>query len=456
MIQSWLRSGITYRCSLCLCLLSLWVLSAQPARCQSQESPQAEMVVSPEPGWPQWGGPRRDHWCLEQGLSPAWPIEGPRKIWQATNLGQGYSSPVISRNRIYLTGEVNDNLCVWALDLEGRMLWSATNGAAWKGPYPGARACGALGDGRLFHLNAHGRLACFDAASGQERWAVNVLEKFEGENLTWALGECLLVDGSRVIVTPGGKKALMAALDVNQGQTIWTSPPLRCYPSADATAEQLDASQEGFDSAGYASPILFTFRGRRLIANCSWRHLFCVDADTGELLWKQPLVTRYKVIAITPVLYRDAVFATAPDSEGGKLWRLFMDGPRVAVSRLWTTPLDTCHGGVVVVDNMLVGPWYRAEKGWASVDAATGEVRHHLKDLAMGSVLKADGRLYCLSQEGEMALVQLSTEGFTIKSRFRLTPKKVNDAWAHPVILDKKLYLRYHETLYCYDIDGHN
>jgi hypothetical protein len=101
---------------------------------------------------------------------------------------------------------------------------------------------------------------------------------------------------------------------------------------------------------------------------------------------------------------------------------------------------------------MLVGSYYRTEKGWAGVDARTGEVRHRLKDLAMGSVLSADGRLYCLSQEGEMALVQLDAQGFALKGRFRLTPPKVTDAWTHPVILDGRLYLRYQENLYCYEI----
>ena len=69
-------------------------------------------------------------------------------------------------------------------------------------------------------MNAHGRVACLAADSGKVLWAVDVLDRFRGEEPTWAMSECLLVDGSRVIVTPGGDKALLAALDKDSGQTV--------------------------------------------------------------------------------------------------------------------------------------------------------------------------------------------------------------------------------------------
>ncbi|MBU4460663.1 MAG: PQQ-binding-like beta-propeller repeat protein, partial [Verrucomicrobia bacterium] len=169
------------------------------------------LLASPEPGWPQWRGPRRDGVSLETGLLGEWPEGGPKVLWSVTNLGRGWSSPVISGGRIFVTGETNGVLIVHALDLAGRPLWQSTNGAAWMGSWPGARAACAVGGGRVFHLNAHGRASAFDAATGRELWAVNVLERFEGRNITWALSECLLIDGPRAIVTAGGGEAMMAA-----------------------------------------------------------------------------------------------------------------------------------------------------------------------------------------------------------------------------------------------------
>jgi len=116
-------------------------------------------------------------------------------------------------------------------------------------------------------MNSHGRLACLEAASGEEIWAVNILDRFGGRNITWALRECVLVDGPRVIVTPGGEKALTAALDKRDGRTVWTTKPV------------------GDEKTSHCSPILFSWGGRRVIANCSAVHGFGVDADGGELLW---------------------------------------------------------------------------------------------------------------------------------------------------------------------------
>lgn len=413
------------------------------------------LIASPEPGWPQWRGPRRDGICDETGLLARWPDTGPPQLWKATGLGQGYSAPIITGGRIYLTGEVDDTLQIHALDREGRPLWRKPNGASWKGPYPGARACCAFSEDRVYHLNAHGRVACLEADSGAEVWALNLFDEFGGKNLTWALAECLLVDGPRLIVTPGGSRALMVALDKKTGATVWTTSPLRLGQATSPAHERVLEPDGDIDSTSYGSPILFELGGRRHLVSSSQQHVFGVDADTGELLWTRPLPTRYSVIAATPVLVGDAVFVTAPDTDFGGLFQVRVEPEGVQVLRRWTTELDTCHGGVVLIGDQLVGAWYRRRKGWASLDVRTGAVRHESRELAMGSVLYADGQLYCLGQDGEMALMRLGPDGFKVTSRFRLVPDRKSDAWTHPVILDGRLYLRYQDTLFCYDIRAH-
>jgi len=77
---------------------------------------------------------------------------------------------------------------------------------------------------------------------------------------------------------------------------------------------------------------------------------------------------------------------------------------------------------------------------------------YRTKELAMGSAIWADSRFYLLSQVGDMALAEPTDEGFEFAGRFRLVEKRVNDAWAHPVLLDGRLYLRYHDKLRCHDV----
>jgi outer membrane protein assembly factor BamB len=411
----------------------------------------ADLVTSPEEGWPQWRGPRRDGISHETGLLPRWPEGGPTPLWKTSGMGHGYSSPIITGGRIFLTGDLEEKVRIFALDLEGKLLWQAANGPDWKRPYPGARATLTYSEGRLYHLNAHGRLACFDAATGKEEWSLELFEEFGGRNITWALSECLLVDGQKLIVTPGGTQAVMAALDKKTGKTIWTAGPLRLGPADHPEHQRLPSPAGEVDNASYASPILFTLGGRRHIVSCSLRHVFGVDAETGELLWTRPLPTRYGVIAATPVLVGNAVFVTAPHGKGGHLYRLHDDGDRVQVETLWNTTLDTCQGGVIHMDGALYGSFYD-QRGWGSVDAGTGKMRYQTDALAMGSAIFAEGLLYCLSQEGEMALLKPTADGFEFMGRFPLVTRRVTDAWAHPVILDGRLYLRYHDTLYCFDI----
>jgi outer membrane protein assembly factor BamB len=378
------------------------------------------LVASEEQDWPQWRGQRRDGISDEEGLLSTWPESGPRLLW----VGE----------RLYVTGDIGDDLIVFAFDRNGTPQWRAKNGKAWKGPYPGARASCAFSEGRLYHLNAHGRLACLDAAMGKELWAVDILKRFSARNITWALSECLLVDGTRVIVTPGGKKALMAALDKRNGQTVWTTEPL------------------GEDRTSHCSPILFRYAGHRVIANCSSAHGFGVDADTGKLLWTVPLKNPHGVNTATPVYGSSSVFYVTPYAELGRAYRLSADRQGIAAEHLWTSPLDTVTGGGVLVDGTLFAAGYKNSKWWFGVDWQTGKTKYELTDLTTGAAIYADGRLYCLDESGTVALLKPGTGSLEIVGRFRLVTRRIRDAWAHPVLHDGRLYLRYHDTLWCYDV----
>ena len=105
-----------------------------------------------------------------------------------------------------------------------------------------------------------------------------MLERFGGKNITWAMSECLLVDGRRLIVTPGGREGP----DGRPRQDRPGKPfgPLRRWPTI---------------RPSYCSPMLFRHAGRRIMANCCSAHGFAVDADKGKLLWTVPLRSPYGV-----------------------------------------------------------------------------------------------------------------------------------------------------------------
>jgi outer membrane protein assembly factor BamB len=403
----------------------------------------ATYVASPEVGWPQFRGPQRNGISLETNLLQVWPEGGPPVLWSVTNLGAGYASPIIARDRLYLPGDVGEVLRISALNLQGKLVWQATNGASWKTPFPGARASCAYSAGKLYHLNAHGLLACFDARNGDLVWQVDTVKVFESRVPTWGVSECLLVYGDQVIVTPGGRKASMAALDKNTGKTVWT-------------AEPLPNDKPAIEGPAYASPVLAEVLGQRHIIGVTARHVFGVDAATGKRQWHLTMPTQYEVLGSSPVVCGDGVFMTGPDAEGGGQFLRFAkrDG-NITAERAWTTTLDTCHGGIIPLDGFLYGSWYRSFNGWGCVNAADGSVPYRDNRLPMGSAIYSDKHLYCLSQTGAMALVKLSPEKWEIISRFQFATEPKKDVWTHPVILNGRLYLRHQQILRCFDLQPH-
>ncbi len=395
------------------------------------EEPQVlTLVRSVAPDWPQWRGPRRDGVSDETGLLPSWPSGGPKCIGKISGIGRGYSSPIVVNDTIYITGDEEDDLIIRAFSLDGSRRWQTTNGAAWKRSFPGARSACTYDDGKLYHMNAHGRVACLDAATGTELWAIEMLHRFQGKNITWGISESLLVDGDHVFLTPAGKKALMAALDKLTGATVWASPPI-------------DEEQPS-----YASPVLIAVGKQRLLVNGGARYAFAVDADSGRLCWKMRHLDPKATIVSTPVLSNDRlIFTNASRDFGGMYGVQFAS---VAADRAWTADLKVGHGGLVSVAGRLFGASSRGmAKGWLAIDPATGTPKH-LADIPRGSVIYADGRYYCLTERGNMTLQELTRDGFRTVGSFELAKRK--DAWAHPVLCKGRLFLRYHDTLYCYDV----
>ena len=420
----------------CVPLIAACVAGLVAGRCAAAPAAPAEgLVASREPDWPQWRGPRRDGTCTETGLLPRWPDRGPKLLWKVTGLGRGWSCPIICRGVLYITGDVGERLVIYAYGLDGKLKWRTANGKAWKRSYPGARACCLLDGGRLYHMNAHGRVACMDPNGGEEIWSVDVLDRFGGRNITWGLSECLLADGAKLIVTPGGRKAMMAALDKKTGRTVWATGPL------------------GKETASYASPILFRYGGRRHLVSCSSSQAFGVDAEAGKIQWQRPRPTRWKAIATTPLYHDGRVLVASPDGRSAELFRLVVAGERTRVEVAWQSPMMDMSGCFTLVGGRLYGSGYhRTFPGWACVDFRTGKVLYRLRELPRGGHLWADGLLYCVSQGGEAVLLAPTSGGFEQRGRFRPVARKCRDFWAHPVIHAGRLYLRHHDTLWCYDV----
>ena len=88
----------------------------------------AQVIESKESGWPQWRGKTRNSISQETGLLKSWPKNGPKLVSSITGIGNGYSSPIIVNDVVYITGDKGDDLIVSAHKTDGTKLWEVKNG----------------------------------------------------------------------------------------------------------------------------------------------------------------------------------------------------------------------------------------------------------------------------------------------------------------------------------------
>ena len=176
--------------------------------------------------WPQWQGPDRNAISKETGLLQQWPEDGPPLAWKADELGGGYSAPSIASGRIFGMSNRGNDEVVWALaEKDGKELWATRLGpATTQGMRQGREGPGCTptidGD-RLYVLGAGGALACLLARDGKVVWQKSLTGDFGGRLPTWRYNESPLVDGDKVICTPGASDAVLVALDKKTGELVW-------------------------------------------------------------------------------------------------------------------------------------------------------------------------------------------------------------------------------------------
>jgi outer membrane protein assembly factor BamB len=396
--------------------------------------------------WPQWRGPNRDGISKETGLLQEWPKDGPKLLWQIKDLGGGYGAPSVVGGRIFVMaskGVAEES--VKALEVkDGHALWSTPIGKVGnpnqQPNYPGARSTPTVDGERVYALGSDGNLVCLDAESGKVQWQKNLRTDFGGKPGIWAYAESPLVDGDRVICTPGGAEATIVALDKKNGDVIWKS------------------AIPGGDAAGYASAIAIDAGGVRQYVAYTAGGLFGVDAKTGKLLWQYARTKGQMGMSIlTPVAHDGIVYSGAARVGGGAVKLSAGQAGKVTAEPLYfDMKLPTAIGGAVLVGDYLYGS---GSQTLVCADFNTGQIKWSNRSAAPGAVCYADGRLYLHGENGEVVLVEATPDAYREHGRFTPPnpPKRggaMEKAWAYPVIADGKLYIRDTECLWCYEIKG--
>ncbi|MBM4000363.1 MAG: polyvinylalcohol dehydrogenase [Planctomycetes bacterium] len=398
--------------------------------------------------WPQWRGPGRDGKSAEKNLLRSWPEGGPPLEWKAEGLGRGYASVAVVGDRIYTMGLRDNRPHLIALDARGgAVVWATPVG----GEGEQAPNCTPTIDGdRVYGLTFQGTLACCSARDGKVEWTKDFAKDFGGRMMSgWGYAESPLIDGDRLVCTPGSPNAMLAALDKATGNPIWTTPV------ADNVGEK------GQPGAAYASIVISRGGGVKQYVQLVGRGVIGVDAETGKLLWVYDKIANGTANCPTPVVSGNFVFASSGYGDGGSvLLELGRAGRgQVAAREVFyytANQVQNHHGGMILIDEYLYMGHGQNNGLPLCLDLRTGQDAWRPgRGVGSGSaaVAYADGHLYFRYENGEMALIEATPKEYRVKGQFKLAVN-LDRSWPHPAIADGRLYIRDQDVLLRYDVRG--
>ncbi len=388
----------------------------------------------------QWQGPDRNGIYPDKNLLKKWPADGPDLFLEVDDLGGGYSTPVVYNDIIYVTGIRNSTDIITAVKMNGEKIWEKEYGKAWFRTFPENRSTPTIENGRIYLVSGMGEMVCLNAGTGSIIWKVDVQSLYRGKYQTWGIAESVLLTNKAAICTVGGEETTVVALDKINGKLLWKS------------------KSTGGPRA-YVSSLLIEKDGQKLILAQTARDLIALDPDNGDIVWTYDLF-QYHTNRIgkgaqtnTALYYNDEIFVTSGYNHPGTMFSLSKDWESVSLK--WKNDALDCHfGGVVMLNGYIFGSnWKSNSSGnWVCLDWETGGTMYEHTWNNKGSVIAADGMLYCYEEKsGNVALVRPNPDKFDIVSSFKIE-KGSGPHWAHPGIYDGKLFVRRGEVLMVYNI----
>jgi outer membrane protein assembly factor BamB len=391
--------------------------------------------------WPQWRGAKRDDLSPETGLLKEWPPDGPKRLWLYDKAGNGYSGPSIVNGRLFTLGTRDQQEILLCLDAAtGEERWATPLSAILDNKWGvGPRSTPTVDGDRIYVMSGPGVLSCVQATDGKVLWK-RTMEELGGKIPTWGYTESPLVDGNKVVCTPGGPQGAIAALDKKTGETLWQT-------------------KDFTDGAQYSSIVPAVINGQPQYVQRTMASIVGISPKDGALLWKQEYPGKTAVIP-TPIVEGNQVYVTAGYGVGSMSFIVEPDNTLRMVFDETSSAgkvMKNHHGGVILVNGYLYGN--SDGLGWTCQDWKTGALVWNEKSkLGKGAIGYADGHFYLLDEgSGTVALIDASPKGWHETSRFKLDPQTTirspqGHIWTHPVICNGRLYLRDQDLIYCYAV----
>lgn len=400
--------------------------------------------------WPTFRGPSRTSVSNGTKLTRTWPAAGPKLLWQTEGAGRSYASVAIVNDRIYTLGdslstaEDKDEYLSCFDKKSGKQIWKSKTGTPWNEGQPSwqsSRSTPTVADGKVYVITPTGSLVCCNAADGKLLWSKDLTDdEFGGsKDDIWGYSESPLIDGPHVVCTPGGAKTTMVKLNRDNGEVVWKT------------------ARPGDRGAGHASIVIAKVGGKTVYVQTTGSGALGVDAASGQMLWEYPFDKTTAVIP-TPIVRDDLVFVAAGYGRGGALLRQ-VPGANGAITIQEVYGLNKAlankHGGIVLVGDYLYGD--SDDKGMPfCADFMTGEIKWKSRGAGKNSavVVSGDGLIFVQFADGVLAMAEANANEYKEIANFTIPTSGNRPSWAHPVILEGKLYVREQDKIFCYDISA--
>ena len=387
-------------------------------------------VEGPGGEWPGWRGSQRDGTVTVEGLDRRWENGEPKEIWRR-KLGEGFGGIAVMDERAYVLFAKGNREFLTALDgLDGKELWRLELGETLSDRTGnGPRTTPAVVEGVVYALGTH-QVVAVDADSGEELWAVGLAEP-----PLWGFSSSPLVVGEWVI---------FQAVVPSPGDDAAEPAPVTALHRADGSV----AWRAGRGPTGYASPLFTELFGRPKVLAFVGEELLALVPETGEVLWRHRWKTSYGVNAADPVLYPpNRIFLSSGYDTGGALLQVRDEGNGFRVEELWTTREMKNHFSSSVRHGDHLYGFDNATLKCLDLVDGSNCWRH--RGFGKGSLVLADDLLIVLGDEGTLALVEPTPEGYQELGSVRALE---SGSWTPPSLAGRWLYLRDHREIVCLDL----
>lgn len=370
--------------------------------------------------WPAFRGPTASGFAAPMEIGKDWTAKPPKELWRVPMTDDGFSAPAIADGKVFIVDHSGVTDIVRALDLKtGEPVWQYSYADMEKPNYGFSRSTPSVADGKVYTTSMAGKVHCLDAKTGAVVWMVD-MNTIGGRRPGWGYAGSPLVDGDRLLITPGGP-ALLVALDRTTGKPIWKSPA---------------------GEVGYSTPYLATINGAKQYLLFSASGLNSFSHEDGKLLWSIPWKTPYEVNAAQPLVIGDAVFFSTGYGVGCAMYDITAEGPK---ERWRNKNIQAQFTSGIVNDGLIYSTTDPGDL--VCLDPKTGEPRWRQKGFEKGGIVAIGDVILALNGGGgDLVMVKITPEKYEELGRAK---PLTGQSWTAPVAADGKVFVRNKPNLAC-------